>query len=316
MRLLWLTEVLRAAALTVHEVDGWRTRGSSTFDPRGIMCHETRGSRQSTDAGEIRVLLEGSATAPAPIAQLYLSRTGHWHVVASGRCHHALIGWAGPFEGVGNTGLVGIEAQHALGEPWTQTQYRSYVRGVAAIRRHTGWGIVGHKEHQPGGYGHPSVKTDPSFNMDQFRGDVAAQLAGEGNIMPALTDEEQHDLYARVKSLSWQVGRGALKQGNAGDKEPLLWWTGHVNQFMAEVRGRLDALAAATGDEAVLAELARIRTEASAAAAGLHEAVDEVDEAVLAALGVADLDQAAAALRAAFGDARAAELGARLISQG
>ena len=138
MRILWFVDVLRAAGLTVHEVDGWRTRGSLTFDPRGIMIHETRGSRHSTDAGEIRVLLEGSATAPPPIAQLYLSRTGHWHVAASGRCHHALTGWAGPFNGVGNTGLVGIEAQHALGEPWTQTQYRSYVRGVAAMRRRTG----------------------------------------------------------------------------------------------------------------------------------------------------------------------------------
>ena len=266
-RILWYPDVLRAAGLTVREVSGWRTRGGSSYAPRGIMIHETRGSLHSTDAGEIRVLLEGSTTAPAPIAQLYLSRTGTWHVVASGQCYHALIGWAGPFKGVGNTGLLGIEAQHALGEPWTQTQYRSYVRGVAAMHRRTGWGIVGHKEHQPGGYGYPSVKTDPSFNMDQFRRDVAAVLAGgtqEDSIVAALTDAEQKDLYARVKSLSWQVGRGALKQDGTGDREALVWWTGHVNRFMAEVRSRLDALAAATGDKAVLAAVDQVRAETAA----------------------------------------------------
>lgn len=175
-RLLWLPGVLRAAGLTVHEVGGWRERGGDSFAPRGVICHETRGSVNSTDAGEIRVLIEGSNTAPPPIAQLYLSRSGAWHVVASGRCNHVRVGQAGPFKGVGNTNLLGIEAQHAGGEAWTATQYNSYVRGVAAILRHTGWPApVGHKEHQPG------EKTDPAFGMAQFRADVAAVSTSGGD---------------------------------------------------------------------------------------------------------------------------------------
>ena len=56
---------------------------------------DTGGSANSTDSGEIGVLLNGSNTAPPPIAQLYLSRTGVFHVVASGLCFHALTGWGG-----------------------------------------------------------------------------------------------------------------------------------------------------------------------------------------------------------------------------
>ncbi|MEO3930924.1 N-acetylmuramoyl-L-alanine amidase [Micromonosporaceae bacterium B7E4] len=257
-RLLWLPEVLRAAGLTVHEVSGWRTRGSDSWSPRGIICHETRGSKTSTDAGEIGVLLNGSATAPPPIAQLYLSRTGHWHVVASGRCNHVRTGWAGPFKGIGNSGLIGIEAQHALGEPWTDRQYDSYVRGVAALKRRTGWGIGGHKEHQPAGYGHSSTKTDPSFSMVQFRADVARSLAGEDDDMP-LSDSD----LSKIRSEAAKGLYDALHIAATGRDYRDLTYDG-TGSIGASIRGNLTALTVAP----VLAALA---------------AADQVDERALAA---------------------------------
>lgn len=173
-RLLQLAAVLRAAGLTVHEVPGWRTRGDDSYGPvRGVIIHETRGSANSSDAGEIDVLVNGRVGLSGPIAQLYLSRTGHWHVVASGACHHVRTGWGGPFSGLGNDALLGIEAAHSDTEDWAAkpVQYWSYVRGVAAILRHTGWPPpVGHKEHQPGD------KPDPEFSMTMFRADVAAEI--------------------------------------------------------------------------------------------------------------------------------------------
>lgn len=289
MRLLWLPDVLRSAGLTVHEVGGWRSRGSTSFDPHGIICHETRGSRTSTDAGEIYVLLNGSATAPPPIAQLYLSRTGHWHVVASGRCNHVRVGWAGPFKGVGNSGLVGIEAQHALGEPWTDRQYDSYVRGVAAIRRRTGWGVAGHKEHQPGGYGHASVKTDPSFNMDRFRRDVAALLSGEENIMPALSDAEQEQLLKFAKDNNYLLWQGAQKPDGSGRTD--------IRQHFYNIEGMLTEIKA---NQMTMLGKDWVNEQ-------------EIVDGVLEGLGSKDLDDAVAALRAAFGD-RAAELAARLAA--
>ncbi|MEE6311951.1 N-acetylmuramoyl-L-alanine amidase [Plantactinospora veratri] len=289
MRLLWLADVLRSAGLTVHEVGGWRSRGSTSFDPHGIMCHETRGSLRSTDAGEIYVLLNGSATAPPPIAQLYLSRTGHWHVIASGRCNHVRVGWAGPFKGVGNSGLIGIEAQHALGEPWTDRQYESYVRGVRALRDRTGWGIGGHKEHQPAGYGHPSVKTDPSFNMNQFRRDVAAASSGGENIMPALSNQEQEQLLKFAKDNNYLLWHGAQKPDGGGRTD--------IRQHFYNIEGMLTEVKA---NQMTMLGKDWVNEQ-------------EIIDGVLSGLGSKDLDDAATALRAAFGD-RIGELAAKLTA--
>jgi hypothetical protein len=169
-RALWLPSVLRSAGLTVHEQPDWQSRGSSTFDPLGVIIHATAG--RLTIEQDIRVLLTGSTSAPPPIAQLFLARTGEWWVIASGRCNHALTGRAGNLAGLGNTNLLGIEAANDnRGEPWPDVQYRSYVKGVRAICNHMRWGtnrISGHKEHQP-----PPDKTDPTFDMNAFRAAVA-----------------------------------------------------------------------------------------------------------------------------------------------
>lgn len=183
---LWIPQVLRDAGLTVIEVPGWQTRTTtndsgdpSFFEPQGLIVHETRGSATSTDAGEINVMINGREGLSGPIAHVYLSRTGYWHMVTAGKSNHVKTGWGGPFRGLGNSRLLGIEAQHATGEPWTPLQYLSYIRGVAAILEHTGWTVAGHFEHQPGD------KTDPAFNMETFRAQV------KDVIEMALTPREQ-----------------------------------------------------------------------------------------------------------------------------
>ncbi len=182
MRLLWLADVLRGAGLIVHEYADWKTRGLESFGPvRGIVCHGTNGSLTSTDAGELRTIaITGSNSATAPIAQLYLSRSGAWWVVASGTCTGVTLGTGGPLYGYGDDTVLQIEAQHSSVEPWSETQYRSYVRGVAALAAYKTAGydvplsnVIGHGEHQPG------KKTDPWFDMAQFRRDVAAVLEGD-----------------------------------------------------------------------------------------------------------------------------------------
>lgn len=190
MRLLWLPDVLRAAGLVVHEYPGWKTRGSAEWGPdtrnsdwrlplRGVVCHATAGNRHSTDAGETKVLwITGSTSAPAPISQLYLSRSGEWTVGASGRCNHVLRGdKSGIHRGFGNYQLLGIEAQNDnRGEPWSADMVEAYRRGVAAICAKMGWSaqvVVGHAEHQSG-------KTDPlGVDMDAFREAVDDLLDGK-----------------------------------------------------------------------------------------------------------------------------------------
>lgn len=243
----WLADVLRAAGLTVHEEPGWKTRDvndGTTFSPRGIIIHETRGSRTSTDAGEINVLVNGREGLSGPIAQLYLSRSGEWWTIAAGKCHHVKAGWAGPFKGLGNTNLLGVEAQHADGEPWTDVQYRSYVRGVAAIQDYTGWRIAGHKEHQPypAPPGETSTKTDPLFNMDTFREDVSDFQEG---FLMSLPDAQQQEIYDWVKQLNWSAGRGVPIPDDPSKFEAITWAIERLYAALANVptaEGNADAV--------------------------------------------------------------------------
>lgn len=168
---------LRAAGVPVQFVDGWETRGREDFDPRGIICHDTGGSATSTDSGEISTLLRGSTSAPAPIAQIFLSRTTGVWIVAAGRCNHALTGRAGPLKGLGNTNLLGIEAAANPGRAWPAQQYLWYVLLVAALCRRRGWSAVwnvaAHREHQPG------EKIDPQgIDMGLFRAGVQEAIGG------------------------------------------------------------------------------------------------------------------------------------------
>jgi hypothetical protein len=195
MRVLWLPAVLRGAGLTVREYPGWRTRGSDRwgevvgFGPlRGVVCHATAGSRTSTDAGETRTLwITGSTSAPVPISQAYLSRSGEWTVGASGRCNHVLLGHKGPHKGYGNYQLLGVEGQNDnRGEPWPPQMLASYQRGVAAICAHMRWEpwrVVGHREHQDG-------KSDPlGVDMAAFRRRVAQLLEENGEDDMPTADE-------------------------------------------------------------------------------------------------------------------------------
>lgn len=290
-RLLWLPTVLRAAGLTVREVNGWKRRGADSLGPIvGITCHATAGSRTATDDGELRVILNGSATAPAPIAQLYLSRTGTWHVVASGLCHHNLTGWAGPNKGYGNGNLIGVEAANDnRGEPWPPAQYRSYVQGVAALVRHLHIAVTrvaGHKEHQP--YPPPpwtsSSKSDPTFDMGRFRTDVARTLAGEDNDMQ-LSDKVYEVAPGRPRTVD------AILE--AADTRTLA-----THNNVAAIVGQLTALRAD-----VVAALGRDPVD--------EEALAEIVWARLPEQGV---DKVAQILRAGMTSDERAELAARLTA--
>lgn len=219
MRALWLADVLRQAGLRVYEVAGWKTRGADSWGPvRGITCHHTAGSRNSSIEGELRVLVHGRPGLSGPIAQLLLARNGAWYVVASGTSNHNKVGWDGPNEGYGNDALLGIEAQHSGGdEPWTGVQYESYVRGVAALVRHKAPNynvvvsrVAGHKEHQPG------AKSDPTFNMGSFRRDVTREIADwnkEDDFMASIKDLMNYDIGAHFDRGKQSFG-GAVLDGN------------------------------------------------------------------------------------------------------
>lgn len=210
-RALWLADALRAEGVTVTEHPGWRERGSSTFSPKGVICHHTAGPARG-DAPSLGTCVNGRPGLPGPLCQIVLARSGTAIVIASGKANHAGAGgWRGL---TGNTSVLGIEAENTgQGEPWPDAQYDAYVRVVAALCRHAAIpvGMVcGHKEWAP------TRKIDPrGIDMAAFRAQVTTRLgattpttphppATEGFLM-ALTDDEQKELLAKVRSTDLRV---------------------------------------------------------------------------------------------------------------
>jgi hypothetical protein len=111
-----------------------------------------------------------------------LGRDGTYYVIAAGRAFHAGPGnWQGI--AAGNSNFIGIEAENTgltngpNAEPWPTVQLDAYRRGVAAILKHIAADAkmcCGHKEYAlPHGR-----KSDPTFDMDDFRFQVSAIMAG------------------------------------------------------------------------------------------------------------------------------------------
>jgi len=176
--LTWLAEVLEDAGLKVAEQPGWRTRGRREMGTvKGVICHHTSGSPHGI-MPSLGVIINGRRDLPGPLAQLGLGRDGTFFVVAAGHCNHAGRGmWQGL--STGNSNFIGIEAENmgSANDPWPAVQLDAYRRGVAAILKKIGANPVmccGHKEYAlPDGR-----KDDPSFDMTNFRAQVATILAG------------------------------------------------------------------------------------------------------------------------------------------
>ncbi|HEU4544427.1 MAG TPA: N-acetylmuramoyl-L-alanine amidase [Jiangellaceae bacterium] len=237
--ILWLADVLRAAGLTVVEHAGWTTRtvrdsngDPLVWAPRFGVVHATAAPASQADSVQVAVVRDGRTGLPGPIANACVDRQGHWHVVAAGRCNTTLTGTAGPFEGLGNRYALGVEAcNDNVSEPWPAIQYESYHRGWAAICRRLGWtasNLVGHKEHTPG------HKSDPTFNMGEFRANVTQSMEGEPEmeLSSTLTDNSgQFHGVSVNQTLVW-----------------LLKWTNSVANGLG-LAARLDAILAAAEDD-------------------------------------------------------------------
>jgi hypothetical protein len=204
--LTWLPEVLEDAGLKVAEQPGWRTHGRGDVGTiRGVMCHHTAGPLTGI-MPSLGIVTNGRADLPGPLAQLCLGRDGTYFVVAAGRANHA---GAGDWRGIttGNSSFIGIEAEntgHTSGpqaDPWPEIQLDAYRRGVAAILKKIGADVLmccGHKEYAP------ERKIDPTFDMNEFRQQVATIMASAAPppiVIPA-TDP---------------LGRPTLRRGARGD---------------------------------------------------------------------------------------------------
>lgn len=182
--------LLRAAGLTVVEVDGWETRGrpASTggFAPVGVLCHHTATSQASSDAAVIRLLVMGRSDLPGPLCHFGLGRSGTVYVIASGRANHAGRAKASGTvaAGDGNSLYIGVEAfNDGRGEPWPSAQYDAYALLCAVLSKK----ITGNSVNTVRAHKETSVtgKIDPTFSMDAFRSRVAAAMERLSATKPA-----------------------------------------------------------------------------------------------------------------------------------
>ncbi|MCI3246281.1 N-acetylmuramoyl-L-alanine amidase [Streptomyces spinosisporus] len=198
-----LLAALKAEGLTVHEHTGWRTHNrdtatGKTFGPvHGVLIHHTAGH------GDKELCYNGRPDLPGPLCHSWLGKTAGLWMIGHGRANHAglvdldvlnaLIAEKSPLphddqaNADGNDSLYGLEIEN-LGDghdPYPASQYHQAVLWAAAICRKHGWSersVAGHREVQPG-------KIDPSFDMDDFRADVKAELAKKpgGTVTPKPT---------------------------------------------------------------------------------------------------------------------------------
>lgn len=186
-RALWLVDGLRTAGLVVHEVPGWQTRGSSSFYPRGVVCHHT-ASHAGSDHPALGICTNGRSDLAGPLCNVLLARNGDCYVVASGRANHA---GTGGFRGLtGNSTVFGIEAENnGIGEAWPLVQVDAYLRLCAALCKGGGFTpatVCYHREWAP------SRKIDPAgpgipADGNEWRSRVAAAHDGP---LP-LTDDQK-----------------------------------------------------------------------------------------------------------------------------
>lgn len=141
---------LRNAGLKVVEVDGWRTRGSASFAPRGAVHHHTVGSAAG-NAPSLGICINGRADLPGPLCNVLIARDNTCYVIAAGRANHA---GPGGWEGLsGNSSVYGVEHENigTTREPWRPDQLDAAARCLAALvqDRASSKFVCQHKEWAP-----------------------------------------------------------------------------------------------------------------------------------------------------------------------
>jgi len=104
---------LRDFGVPVVEVDGWQSRGSSSFTPRGSVNHHTAGGANGATPS-LNTCIYGRSDLPGPLCNVMQSRepdgNDKAYVIAAGRANHA---GDGGFRGLsGNSSVYGLEIEH------------------------------------------------------------------------------------------------------------------------------------------------------------------------------------------------------------
>ncbi len=114
-----LADRIRAKGVRVVEVDGWKTRGSTTYEPLLALWHHTAGAATGA-VPSLATCIYGRPGLSGPLCQVMQSREPDGndiaYVIAAGRANHSGVGiWRGI---AGNSQAFGVEVEHiGAGQP-------------------------------------------------------------------------------------------------------------------------------------------------------------------------------------------------------
>jgi len=144
------------------------------------VIHDTVGP-PTGDYPSLNAVRDGSGGITGPLANLLVSRSGKWFVIAAGKANHA--GETIDDSIYGNSHSIGITAE-GVGTPsddnghrqWPEGQYASLVKGVKALLKFYPIStdrVKGAKEVSKGS------KSDPNFSMNEFRDNLIKKNLAE-----------------------------------------------------------------------------------------------------------------------------------------
>ncbi|MFC8182392.1 N-acetylmuramoyl-L-alanine amidase [Rhodococcus sp. NPDC057297] len=211
---VWLAEVLKAEGLDCAVFDGAFDRGQGDFGGIwGIVAHHTGSNPPSNNPGYI-----AKHPTLGLASQLHLARDGKWTLCGVGIAYHAGSGsWPGIAKNNANAVTIGIEAENNGTEGWSDAQYKSYVRGVAAILRRLGHQsdrVIGHKE-----WGAIQGKWDPGgIDMNAFRRDVQAAIdrKAEAPIVNEINEAAKRAPWVGARVRPEEIAVGSDGKGRLG----------------------------------------------------------------------------------------------------
>lgn len=217
-----IADRLRAYGLKVVEIAGWKTRGSSTFHPRGSVDHHTAGGFYG-NAPSLNICINGRSDLPGPLCHVLIGRDNTCYVIAAGRANHA---GTGSYAGVaGNSNVYGVEHENTGtgSEPWREDQRHTAARVHAALLNWKRNGFVcQHKEWT-------SRKIDKwgQTGPDMRTRVVAAWAAFDKPVPPPSNKPKDEDVIAEIIKTYYRMARGKTYDVSVEDLNGYLHWLGN-----------------------------------------------------------------------------------------
>jgi len=208
--------------LDVVECDGWQTRGSTSFNPRGSVNHHTAGGANGATPS-LNTCINGRPDLAGPLCNVMQSRepgegNDKAYVVAAGTANHAGSGgWMGLS---GNSSVWGLEIEHTGTEPLPMHRQETAAAIHAAM-------FSGDTRYVCQHYEWTTRKIDAAQGVDpdQFRQMIAGyQASGSFVGEDVMTPEDKQWIVDQVEAVVAKYTDGLKPLIVAGEDSPTNWY--------------------------------------------------------------------------------------------